>query len=312
MERSVRYHGVVDVGDEVKILDGGLATELERRGLDLNDPLWSAKILVEAPEAIEAVHFDYFVAGADIGTSASYQASFEGFAARGIGARESEVLLRRSVELVERARDRFWSVSENRVGRKRPLVAASIGCYGATLHDGSEYRGDYGLSLKELMDFHRPRLHVLADSGADLLAFETIPSKLEGDALRALLEEFPEAPPSWISFSCRNGTETCHGEPLADCLAAADGSGIAIGINCTPPRWISALLRSAPGASVVYPNSGEVWDARRKVWTGESSGRIEDLAPEWKRLGARVTGGCCRTTPATIAAVRASLQESRL
>jgi homocysteine S-methyltransferase len=216
------------------------------------------------------------------------------------------------VALVARARDRFWSQPGNREGRTFPLVAASVGCHGASLHDGSEYRGDYGLSLTELMDFHRPRLRVLADSGADLLAFETVPSKLEAEALAALLEELPEAPPSWISFSCRNDTDTCHGERLAECLAAPVRAGIAVGVNCTPPGFVSALLTSAPGVSVVYPNSGEAWDARRGVWTGERAGRIEELAPEWKRLGARVIGGCCRTTPATIAAIRASLQESRL
>lgn len=296
----------------VTILDGGLATELERRGLDLSDPLWSAKILIESPEAIEAVHYDYFLAGADVGTSASYQATFGGFASRGIGAGESEALLRRSVELVDRARARFWSEPANRVGRTFPRVAASIGCYGASLHDGSEYRGNYGLTREELRTFHRPRLRVLTDSGADLLAFETVPSKLEAEAIVSLLEEFPEAPPSWISFSCRNEAEVCHGEPFADCAAVAEGAGIAVGVNCTPPHFVSGLLASTAGATVVYPNSGETWDARRKIWTGESSDRIAELTPVWRRLGARIIGGCCRTTPATICAIREVLQESTL
>jgi len=301
-------------GTGVAILDGGLATELERRGLDLLDPLWSAKILVEAPEAIEAVHYDYFRAGADVGTSASYQATFEGFAARGIGTKESERLLRRSVELVDRARDRFWRNPANRTGRMFPLVAASLGCYGASLHDGSEYRGDYGLSRKELMDFHRPRLRVLADSGADVLAFETIPSMLEAEAVTALLEELENAPPAWVSFSCRSAIEVSHGEPLAECFAAAGASQgvIAIGINCTPPRFVSGLLASTHGATgnevAVYPNSGEIWDAGRRAWIpGESSAPIEELAPEWRRLGARLIGGCCRTTPETIRILREAL-----
>ncbi len=301
----------LDSPSRVAILDGGLATELERRGLDLRDPLWSAKILVEAPQEIEAVHYDYFRAGADVGTSASYQATFDGFAARGIGTKESERLLRHSVELVDRARNRFWS-SSNRTGRSRPLVAASIGCYGASLHDGSEYRGDYGLTRKDLMDFHRSRLRVLADSGADVLAVETIPSKLEAEAVTALLEEFPKAPPAWISFSCRSAVEVCHGEPLAECFAAVGASEavLAVGINCTPPRFISDLLESARGATekqiAVYPNSGEIWDAPRHVWiSGESSEPIEELAPEWRRLGARLIGGCCRTTPSTTSALRA-------
>jgi homocysteine S-methyltransferase len=222
----------------VAILDGGLATELERRGLDLRDALWSAKILVEAPQEIEAVHYDYFLAGADVGTSASYQATFAGFAARGIGANESERLLRRSVELVDRARERFWSEEANRNGRSRPLVAASIGCYGASLHDGSEYRGDYGLSRKELMDFHRIRLRVLVDSGADLLAFETIPSQLEAEAVVALLEELPHAPPAQPAAGTSRGLSR---EPLAECFASrAHRRPSPPGINRTAPRFVSA------------------------------------------------------------------------
>jgi homocysteine S-methyltransferase len=214
---------------------------------------------------------------------------------------------------VDRARERFWRDSANRTGRTRPLVAASIGCYGALLHDGSEYRGDYRLSRKELMDFHRPRLRVLVDSGADVLAFETIPSKLEAEVAVALLEELPGPFPAWISFSCRNNREVSHGEPLDDCFASVGASEAvaAVGINCTPPRFVSGLLESSRAATgkllLVYPNSGEIWDAGRRVWTGESSTPLEALAPEWRRLGARLIGGCCRTTPRTIRALRKSL-----
>lgn len=313
------FRNFLSSGAGVAILDGGLATELERRGLDLRDPLWSAKILVETPHEIEAVHYDYFRAGADVGTSASYQATFEGFAARGIGLKESERLLRLAVELVDRARDRFWREEANRAGREHPLVAASVGCYGASLHDGSEYRGDYGLSLKELIEFHRPRLRVLADSGADVLAFETIPSMLEAEAVVTLLEEIPNAPPAWVSFSCRSAIEICHGEPLAKCFAATGASEavLAVGINCTPPRFVSGLLESARGATgklvAVYPNSGEIWDATKQIWIpGETSAPSEELAPEWRRLSARLIGGCCRTTPSTIRALRATLSAQQI
>jgi homocysteine S-methyltransferase len=299
------------------LLDGGLATELERRGADLADPLWSAKLLIEAPERIEELHHDYFLAGADVGTSASYQATFEGFAARGLSAREAEGLLRLSVELVHRARDRFWSASSNRVGRSKPLVAASIGCYGASLHDGSEYTGDYGLSRSELADFHRRRLLVLADSGADLLAFETIPSKLEAEAIAGLLRELKGStalPPVWIGFSCRNENEVSHGETLAECLEIMGTAEavVAMGINCTPPAFISGLLSSVRGATerllVVYPNSGERWEPSAHEWRpGVGSRPIDELGPEWRSLGARLIGGCCRTTPETIRALAAAL-----
>jgi len=298
-------------GEGFVVLDGALATELERRGASLDDPLWSAKVLIESPDRIESLHFDYFVSGADVGTSASYQATFEGFARRGIGAGRAERLLRLSVELVQRARDRFWSQPEGREDRLRPLVAASVGCYGAFLHDGSEYRGDYGLSLSELMAFHRRRLRVLAGAGADLLAFETIPSRLEAEAIVRLLDEDLEAPPAWISFSCRNGQEVSHGERFADCVHLAGSSPrvVAVGINCTSPRHVSSLLRSAQDAThkllLVYPNSGESWEASASTWlAGEPSPPLSDLASEWYRLGARVLGGCCRTTPAQISALR--------
>src|SRR5262245_10591377 len=157
------------------ILDGALATELERRGADLRDPLWSAKLLLERPELIRQVHYDYFVAGADVATTASSQATFAGFAQRGLSEMQAADLMRLSVQLAQAARDEFWNDPARRHGRERPLVVASIGCYGAALHDGSEYRGDYGLTVAALMDWHRPRLEVLAHADADLLACETIP-----------------------------------------------------------------------------------------------------------------------------------------
>lgn len=289
------------------LLDGALATELERRGADLNDALWSAKLLLDAPERIEEVHYDYFLAGADVGTSASYQATLEGFAARGLNRAESERLLRLSVDVVRRARDRFWSEPSNRPGRRRPVIAASIGCYGAYLHDGSEYRGDYGLSRKELVDFHRRRVEVLADAGADLLAFETIPSMLEAEAIVDLLDASSTIPPAWISFSCRNEHEVSHGERFVDCVRVAGSAEavVAVGVNCTAPRWIGGLLAGARGATdkllVAYPNSGECWDAARHAWTaGTPLEPFEERARGWYRAGARVLGGCCRTTPDTI------------
>jgi homocysteine S-methyltransferase len=295
-------HGVV-------LLDGGLATELERRGADLRDPLWSAKVLLERPDLIRQVHLDYFAAGADVATTASYQASFEGFARRGLDAAAAAGLLRRSVALACEARETFWADAQARTGRSHPLVAASIGPYGATLHDGSEYRGHYGLDIEALVAFHRPRLAVLASAGADLLACETLPCPEEALALARLLPEFPEVQ-AWISFSCRDGTHVCQGEPLAACLDALEGCAqvVAVGVNCTAPQHIASLVEIAASRTgkpiVVYPNSGEAYDARRMCWHGGAA-TIADHAPEWYRLGARLIGGCCRTTPADIGALRA-------
>lgn len=298
------------------ILDGGLATELERRGADLNDPLWSAKILLEAPHLIRQLHYDYFVAGADVAITASYQASFEGFMARGLSREESAALMQLSVQLAQEARDEFWADTAHRHNRQRPLVAASIGCYGAFLANGAEYRGDYGVDKQALIDWHRPRMATLLEAEPDLLACETIPIQLEGEALVELLAEFPDAR-AWLSFSGCDEEHVCHGELFADCVALAERSTqvIAIGLNCTPPRFVKPLLRSAAGVTgkplLCYPNSGEQWDAEHDCWVGGTGlTDFAEPAQHWKQAGARILGGCCRTRPEDIQVIRRSvLQE---
>ncbi len=297
------------------ILDGALATELERRGADLRDPLWSARCLIERPEMIEAVHTDYFKAGADVATTATYQATFEGFARRGIEREAAAELMRRAVELAVAARDRFWRIEQhraedNRVDRLRPLVAASIGPYGAMLADGSEYRGHYAASDLELADFHRPRLEVLATSPADLIAFETIPSLREALVLAELLKEFPQLT-AWMSFSCRDGHHDSEGEDIAACAGALRPytQVAAVGVNCTDPRFVGELLtRMATETDrplVAYPNSGEHYDPTDKSWSGGTGQPcFADLAADWFDAGARLIGGCCRSTPADIKAIR--------
>ena len=293
------------------LLDGALATELEARGFDLADPLWSARVLLEAPLAIARLHLDYLQAGADIITTSSYQASFEGFARRGLDRQQAAGLMQLSVDLALQARQRFMAGQPE--GATAPLVAASVGPYGAMLADGAEYRGNYGLSVAQLMDFHRPRLAVLAASGADLLACETIPCPQEAEALARLLQqEFP-ATPAWISFSCRDAEHVWQDERLADCMAMLDAvpQVVALGVNCTDPRLLEALLEQAASVTsrplLAYPNSGEHWDTERHCWQGSAS--VEGfvaLAQRWRAAGARLIGGCCRTGPAQIAALRAS------
>ncbi|MEZ4668081.1 MAG: homocysteine S-methyltransferase [Anaerolineae bacterium] len=287
----------------VVVLDGALATELERRGCDLHDPLWSAHVLLEAPHLIREVHLDYFVAGADCATTASYQATFEGFARRGLSAEQAADLMRLSVRLAVEARDSFWADPKHHDKRPRPFVAASIGPYGAFLADGSEYRGDYGLTEDELAAFHGPRMAVLAASGADMLACETIPCLIEARAILRALEVFPSMS-AWFSFSCKDDIHTSHGEELAECAAllGQHPQVAAVGINCTAPRFIPGLVQAARDATdkpiIVYPNSGETYDPLSKTWQGLSS--CEAFAHDarvWYENGARVIGGCCRTTP---------------
>ncbi len=297
---------------EVLILDGGLATELEGRGADLDDPLWSARVLLENPDLIAGVHADYLAAGADVIATATYQATLPGFERHGLDRATAVRVLRDSVAAACAARDRFWSEPTHRVGRPRPLVAASIGPYGAYRADGSEYTGDYDLDRHALAAFHRPRLEILASAGADLLAFETVPSLLEAEVLVSLLAEVPDTP-AWLSFSCRDETHTCHGEPFEEAVALADSSAriVAVGVNCTPPRHVEGLLERAARATrtplLAYPNSGEGWDPEGHRWLpGEPD---EVWSPDsWVRAGARLVGGCCRTTPADIRRLRQRLR----
>lgn len=295
------------------ILDGALATELERRGAVLNSKLWSAIVLKESPDLIRQVHYDYFAAGADIVVTATYQATFPGFEALGLSKNEAANLMQLGVQLACEARDAFWEDDKNKAGRVRPLVAASVGPYGAFLADGSEYTGDYGLSVQELMDFHRQRMEVLAESGADLLAFETIPCPEEAVALINLLNTMP-AQAAWLSFSCRDDKRISQGEGIESAVALANDSPgiVAVGLNCTPPRFTESLLRRASGVTekplLAYPNSGEGWDAKLKCWI-PASGYLPftDYPVRWKEAGARLIGGCCRTTPEDIRQIRSKL-----
>ncbi|PQM53005.1 homocysteine S-methyltransferase [Mycolicibacter virginiensis] len=281
--------------DTVLVADGGLATELEARGADLSDPLWSARLLIEAPQDIAAVHAAFFAAGAQIATTASYQASFEGFAARGIDRQAAAGLLRRSVDLARQAAG----------GAPERWVAASVGPYGAARADGSEYRGRYGLSVAQLAAWHRPRLEVLADAGADLLALETVPDLDEAAALVGLVQAANV--PAWLSYTI-DCAETRAGQPLAEAFAVAAGVPqiVAVGVNCCAPGDVLAAIEIAREVTgkpvIVYPNSGEHWRAGH--WVGPKTFAAA-LAKPWVAAGARIVGGCCRIRPADIRAITA-------
>ncbi len=343
-----------------RVLDGGLATELEQRGVSLDGPLWSARALRDDPEAIVAVHRDYLEAGADCLLTASYQASTLGYAeafarkeniagfeagawaepepwepggdtspeaavefspqARifAMARAATRAALTTSVRLASEARAQY-----REAGHTRPvLIAASLGPYGAALHNGAEFHGNYSASFTELVDFHRERLEVLAPrgelQGADLLAFETVPSLEEARAIVAALAAFPGVA-AWVSFSCRDAEHVSHGEPLEVCAELLDrvDQVIAVGINCTAPALITPLLRRLRAATrkpaIVYPNSGEGWDAVRRCWTGTADvDGYGALAEQWYAAGAQIVGGCCRTGPAHIRAVRVVADETRV
>ena len=281
--------------DTVLISDGGLATELEARGHDLSDALWSARLLADAPHEIAAVHAAFFGAGAKIATTASYQASFEGFNAHGLGRDDTVRLLRRSVDLAVTARDEAGS------GR---WVAASVGPYGAALADGSEYRGRYGLSVKQLENWHEPRLEVLAEAGADVLALETVPDVDEAEALVNVVRRL--GVPAWLSYTT-DGGRTRAGQPLTEAFAVVVGVPeiVAVGVNCCAPDDVLPAIEVARQTGkpvIVYPNSGERWDDARRAWRGPSRFSAA-LAGQWVAAGARIVGGCCRVRPGDIAGI---------
>lgn len=301
----------------VVILDGGLATELEARGHDLNDPLWSARLIADDPDAIRGVHADFLRAGADCITACTYQATIPGFVRRGHSADGAEALIRRAIELAVEARDAFWDNTANRVGRSQPLVAASVGPYGAFLADGSEYRGNYGLDEDALVAFHRRRWEILLESDADVLACETIPSFPEVRALLRLVGETPQRR-AWMSVSCGDGERMWDGTPVAEVAAACDAvDGVAaVGLNCTAPVHVSPLIQRIRAVTskpvIVYPNSGEEYDAVTKRWASRiesgSASDFTDAAESWVREGAVAVGGCCRIGPETISALRRRLR----
>lgn len=272
-----------------QVLDGGMGTSLSEMGLDLRGQLWSAKILIENPDAIRLVHLQHAEAGADILTTASYQASLKGFIDAGYGMSD----YRRAIEvsaLLAR------NVAEE-VGRKEGReirVAASVGPYGATLADGSEYHGNYGVSKEFLIEFHGARLHDLLLHQPDYLAFETVPSIDELEAINQLLaSDFPNVQ-AWVSCSARSSNEISDGTSFADAIEVLAASNIvARGINCTPPEFISPLLDTAEGPFIVYPNAG-TWDAINRTWLDvEESSFSHQKLQDWITKDVQILGGCC-------------------
>jgi homocysteine S-methyltransferase len=295
------------------ILDGGLATELEYAGYRLEDSLWSARLLKEAPQAIAKVHSNYLEAGADCIISASYQATVEGFKSQGASEAEGQAWILDAVQIAVQERDSFWAETSNRKGRLKPLVAASVGPYGAYLANGAEFTGDYDLDEQGLVRFHRRRWEILCESDADLLACETIPSVAEARALATLLSETPRAK-AWFSFSCRDGKHISDGTEIVLCVEELESvSGVvAVGINCTAPRHVLSLVTAVRAvtdrAIVVYPNSGEVYDAQTKDWSGTAApDELASASRGWFEAGARLLGGCCRTRPDHIRQIRSAL-----
>jgi homocysteine S-methyltransferase len=294
----------------LRVLDGGLATELERAGCDLASPLWSGDVLRTQPEMVLAVHRSYLKAGADCLLTASYQLSAMGFREIGLTAEDARAAIHQSVALAEQARREYTEAEQALAREPRPIwIAGSLGAYGAALHNGSEFHGRYEIEHAELVAFHAERIDAMQGTPADFLAFETVPSVPEAEAILEALADFPEVA-AYISFTCRDDGHTGHGEPIEECarlleLAPQDNMSpqiLAIGVNCTAPRHILPLVQKIRAVTsrriAVYPNSGETWQAETRGWSGSSDpGAFGDLARRWREAGAEWIGGCCRTGP---------------
>jgi homocysteine S-methyltransferase len=289
------------------VLDGGLSTELESRGADVGSALWSARLLREDPGAIVAAHAAFAAAGAQVATTASYQATVEGFGAEGVAETEARRLIASSVALARRGQEQ---------GTGSGWVAGSVGPYGAMLADGSEYTGAYvaTVGVPQLRAFHRPRMALLIDAGADVLACETVPAAAEAEALLAEAQSL--GVPIWLSLTTVLDADgvprTRRGERAADVYAMTRDveEVIAVGVNCTAPGVVSATVgaAAATGKPVVgYPNSGETWDAGARRWTGAPGVPTDDVSA-WTAAGARLVGGCCRVRPDDIAAIATTIR----
>jgi homocysteine S-methyltransferase len=286
----------------LRVIDGGLASELEHLGARIGGPLWSAHVLEDEPERVAAVHRAYIEAGAGCIATCSYQVSRMGYAEFGLAPERADAALLHAVELARSVAAEFPD--------RRVLVAASLGPYGAALHNGAEYNGIYDCGFADLVQFHRERIAVLAAAtgpqAPDLLAFETLPSLEEAKAIGEALAPWPELT-AWFSFTCRDEMHVAHGELLSACaaLVASFPQTVGIGVNCIPPRWVPSLIAELRSASdkpiLVYPNSGEGWDAKARAWTGsDDPADFGARAAEWFADGAQIVGGCCRTRPAHI------------
>lgn len=299
------------------ILDGGISTELEAAGFKIQgDPLWSARLLHTNPKAVKDAHYRFLSSGSDVITTATYQASIEGFVQHlSQTPNQAEQLLSLGVQLAKEAVSDFTS-GNFPSDRKQPLVAGSVGPYGAFLHDGSEYTGAYeaGMSVEELKAWHRPQVHALVAAGTDLIAMETIPSFKEAEALVELLREFPDTK-AWLSFSCKDAQTISNGKKFSEAVEMACRSKqlVAVGLNCCPPALVKPLLESVrshrcPDISwIVYPNSGEGWDHDTGWITSEETEPFPWQSQEWAALGASWIGGCCRVAPSDIMKLRKQL-----
>lgn len=307
----------------IVVLDGAMSTELEKLGTDTANALWGALALEQDPEAVTAVHRSYFAAGAHVATTNTYQATVAGFVDAGLGETQARELIAAGGRLALAAAqdtetrhrenalpiDGAGSVSADRTVRPA-LAAGSIGPYGAYLADGSEYTGAYSLTRGEFEEFHRPRIEALTHAGIRNFAVETQPRLDEVQAVVELLAREFSATQAWVSFQVRDSRTLADGTDLADAARWVDAQPnvVAVGVNCVPPERVTGALevlcQNTSLPLCCYPNSGDYYDPASKTWTEAAPAeRFTEYVTQWVHAGARMIGGCCRTSPDDIALV---------
>ncbi len=294
------------------VLDGAMATELEAAGVPMHESLWSAAAIASAPERISAVHTAYLDAGARVIETNTYQATTLGLTDAGAQPGQARGLIRDAAELATLAVEEWTDENPGR----RALVAGSIGPFGAYLSDGSEYTGAYELTDTEYRAFHVERLNALDEMGVDVLAVETMPKLSEARAVAGLIAD-ETSRPAWVSFQVRREADSvvlAAGTAVAEAARWAQSADVvaAVGVNCVEPGLVCPALREIAAHTdkplVCYPNSGEAWDARGRRWLPDDAGVDWDrLVPQWLGLGARLIGGCCRTSPRDTARIAAAM-----
>lgn len=286
------------------VIDGAMSTALEKFGCDLNDKLWSARVLIEDPAKIRQVHVDYFEAGANVAITASYQATEAGFRERGINSETACNLIAQSVMLAKEARADFLARHPEK-DPKSLLIAGAVGPYGAYLANGAEYTGDYHLSSDEYRAFHQLRLRALVEAGADFLGIETQARLDEVKVILDMIEKLDAA--AWVTFTLKDSGHIADGTPIEEAAEVCGKHPLvdAIGINCVKREVVAEALRRISSVTnkpmIVYPNSGETYDPSTKTWHHPVTGPgWENFISKWKSMGAVCLGGCCRTLPSDI------------
>jgi len=316
---SLKFNPPLKAND-ILVLDGGFSTQLEKYVGDVSqDPLWTARALIERPDAVQQVHKDFLEAGARVLLTATYQASTQGFAQHlGLSQPDALAAMARSVSLAHAAMDECGKP------RGHVLVAGSVGPYGACQHDGSEYTGAYlgAMTREALAAWHLPRVTALMHAGADFIAAETLPCWREALAVLDAVASAGGFTPVWTSFSLQDENHVASGETVQEAVKQlrrhqlySRGRLFAVGFNCCSPSVVQGAVEQVRQVCrdlpvVVYPNSGETWDGQRHCWTGESGELTAAQLGDWLRLGVVGVGGCCRVDAGMLARLKSSLVKS--